>query len=281
LYTYIKYICERRTIVEWRVGLAARSKPIHQQALGSVGCANRDLASGFNRAQLMAIKVAIVEDNVTVRDGIRYLVNTSSGFECVRFWASAEKALEEVMEVKPDVVLMDIGLPGMSGIECISLVKQMLPACQILMLTVFEDDERVFQSLAAGATGYLLKNTHPGKIMAAIEDVHRGGSPMSSQIARRVVATFQQPVVSDPKVGTLSPREKEILEYLAKGYLYKEIAAALDISVDTVRTHIRNLYEKLHVRTRMEAVNKAMPKRTMPAFLIPVSPPASGAHPTH
>jgi DNA-binding NarL/FixJ family response regulator len=210
----------------------------------------------------MLIKVAIVEDNVTVREGLRYLISSSPGFECVRTWGSAEDALEEIAGLRPDVVLMDIRLPGMSGIECIIRAKQLIPSTQIVMLTIFEDDERVFQSLAAGATGFLLKNTDPTQIMAAIQDVHRGGSPMSSQIARRVVATFQRPTVPDPAFEMLSPREKEVLEYLAKGFLYKEIAQTLDISVETVRTHIRNLYEKLHVRTRMEAVNKALPKRT-------------------
>jgi DNA-binding NarL/FixJ family response regulator len=210
----------------------------------------------------MAIKVAIVEDNRTVRDGLKFLIGHSPGCECVRGWATAEEALEQVERVRPDVVLMDIGLPGMSGIDCITQIKKLLPKIQILMLTVFEDDDRVFQSLTAGASGYLLKKSDPTQVIAAIEDIHRGGSPMSSQIARRVVAFFQKPQSDHRQVDGLSPREQEILTLLAKGFLYKEIAESLGISVETVRTHIRNLYEKLHVRSRMEAVNKARQHRS-------------------
>ncbi|HOW65250.1 MAG TPA: response regulator transcription factor [Candidatus Paceibacterota bacterium] len=215
----------------------------------------------------MSIKIAIVEDNRTVREGLAFLVGNSPGFECVGQWASGEEALDHAPKIKPNVVLMDIGLPGMSGIECITRLKEILPDTQVMMLTVFEDDDRVFQSLSAGATGYLLKKTHSAQILEAIADLHRGGAPMSSQIARRVVEAFKKSADPPSDVDALTPREKEILGYLANGFLYKEIAEMLGIRVDTVRTHIRNLYEKLQVRTRMQAVNKAMPNRPISPFL--------------
>jgi DNA-binding NarL/FixJ family response regulator len=156
----------------------------------------------------------------------------------------------------PDVVLMDIDSPGMSGIECIRLLKQRQPNLQIMMLTVFEDHDRIFQSLSAGASGYLLKQTPPDKLLEAIAELHRGGAPMSTQIARRAVEVFQQSRPGQSTTENLSPRETEIINLLGKGFLYKEIAAQLGISVETVRTHIHHTYEKLHVRTRTEAVMK-------------------------
>jgi DNA-binding NarL/FixJ family response regulator len=158
----------------------------------------------------------------------------------------------------PDVVLMDIGLPGISGIECICTLKPIIPKTQIMMLTVFEDDQRIFQSLAAGATAYLVKKTPPAKLLEAITDLHAGGSPMSNQIARRLVGEFQKSKSHASETEGLSPRETEVLHLLAKGFLYKEIAAQLCISQQTVRTHLRNIYEKLQVRTRTEAVIKAL-----------------------
>jgi DNA-binding NarL/FixJ family response regulator len=156
---------------------------------------------------------------------------------------------------------MDINLPGMSGIDCIRELKRQQFGIQIMMLTVFEDHDRIFQSLTAGAAGYLLKQTPPDKLLEAIAELHRGGSPMSMQIARRVVEVFQQPKPKDEAAAVLSVREKEIIGLLAKGYLYKEIASQLYISVETVRTHIHNIYEKLHVRTRTEAVMKLFGRR--------------------
>lgn len=206
--------------------------------------------------QTKLIRVAIVEDTAEVRDGLTYLVNASEGLTCVATCATAEDGLERLPDVLPDVVLMDIGLPGMSGIECIRLLKVELPRTQIMMLTVFEDDERIFQSLAAGATGYLIKNTAPVRLLESIRDLHAGGSPMSNQIARRLVREFQKDKSACETSG-LSPRENEILQLLSKGLLYKEIADKLSISRNTVRTHLRNIYEKLHVRTRTEAVMKA------------------------
>jgi len=151
---------------------------------------------------------------------------------------------------------MDIHLPGMSGIDCMRQLKQRQPKLQIMMLTVFEDHERIFQSLSAGASGYLLKQTPPDKLLEAITELHKGGAPMSMQIARRVVEVFRQPSPGAAAHASLSPREKEIIALLGKGYLYKEIASQLGLSVETIRTHIHNIYEKLHVRTRTEAVMK-------------------------
>lgn len=211
----------------------------------------------------MSIKVAIVEDDPQIRDGLAFLINTSPGFQCVTAVWSAEQALKEVPPLKPNVILMDIGLPGMSGIECIRQFKSKLPEAQVMMLTVFEDHDKIFQSLSAGASGYLLKNTPPAKLLEAIQDVHSGGSPMSNQIARRVVEVFQTQAPQSSATPDLSKREHEILHYLAQGFLYKEIADKLSISIETVRTHIRNIYDKLHVRTRTEAILKAFPRHSL------------------
>lgn len=200
------------------------------------------------------IRVALVEDDPPVRAGLRLLINNSSTCVCVGDFGSAEEALAKMPTLAADAVLMDIQLPGLSGIECIRRLKKVVPKLQIMMLTVFEDHDRIFQSLAAGATGYLLKQTPPDKLIGAITELHRGGSPMSMQIARRVVETFQEPAPGAEAAVGLSGREKEIVAGLAKGYLYKEIAARLGISVETVRTHLHNIYEKLHVRSRTEAV---------------------------
>jgi DNA-binding NarL/FixJ family response regulator len=206
------------------------------------------------------IKVAIVEDNREIREGLTLLINGSPDFQCVLACASAEAALIEIPRQQPDVVLMDIGLPGISGIECIRRLKELAPKTQMMMLTVFEDHDKIFQSLAVGASGYLIKRTPPAKVLEAIQELHHGGSPMSNQIARRVVQVFQTPVRSSEAVALLSEREQEILTHLAQGFLYKEIAEALGISTDTVRTHVRNIYEKLHVHTRTGALLKAFPK---------------------
>ncbi|MBI2427546.1 MAG: response regulator transcription factor [Ignavibacteriales bacterium] len=202
------------------------------------------------------ITVAIVEDLDDIRNGLAALINGSEGYRCVGVFSNGEDALRDVPVLKPDVVLMDIDMPKMNGIECIKALKVQLPALQITMLTVFEDDEKIFRSLQAGASGYLLKKTPPVKLLEAIQELHHGGSPMSSQIARKVVQAFQQTGESKKQTENLSPREHEILSYLAKGYRYKEIADTLFISVETVRTHLRNIYEKLQVRSRTEAVLK-------------------------
>ncbi len=212
-------------------------------------------------AQAKVIRVALVEDDSQVRAGLRLLIDNSKTCACVAAFGSAEEALARLPAVEPDVVLMDIQLPGLSGIECIRELKLRQPKLQIMMLTVFEDHDRIFQSLAAGASGYLLKQTPPGKLLEAITELDRGGSPISMQIARRVVEFFQQAAPRGDATAGLSPREKEIIALLAKGYLYKEIASQLGISVETVRTHIHNTYEKLHVRSRTEAVMKVFGRK--------------------
>lgn len=213
-------------------------------------------------AQTPVIRVALVEDDSQVRAGLRLLIGNSRTCACVAAFGSAEEALARLPSLDADVVLMDIQLPGLSGIECIAKLKLRQPGIQILMLTVFEDHDQIFESLAAGASGYLLKQTPPDKLLEAIEELHRGGSPMSTQIARRVVEVFQQAGPSAEATAELSPREKDIIARLAKGYLYKEIASQLGISIETVRTHIHNTYEKLHVRSRTEAVMKVYGRKT-------------------
>jgi len=208
----------------------------------------------------MSIQIAIVEDTDVIREGLAVLINGSEGFHCVATYASAEAALEELPELAPDVVLMDIELPGLSGIECMRILKAQSPQMQIMMLTVYEDDEKIYNSLVAGATSYILKKTPPAKLLEAIQDLYNGGSPMSPQIARKVVQAFQQMRKPTQPLAELSKREHEVLSTLVKGFPYKEIAEQLHISIETVRTHLRNIYEKLHVRNRTEAVLKYLQK---------------------
>ena len=208
----------------------------------------------------MNINVAIVEDNDKIRDGLSLLIDGSEGFHCVATYSNAEDALKFLPGQKPDVVLMDIQLPKMSGIECVENLIEKSPDLQIMMLTVYEDNEQVFKSLAAGATGYILKRTPPAELLEAIRELHDGGSPMSDQIARKVVQTFQQIGKSSKETENLSERETEILSYLAKGYQDKEIAEKFFLSVKTIRTHLRNIYKKLHVHSRTEAVLKYLRK---------------------
>lgn len=204
------------------------------------------------------IHVMIVEDDEDIRNGLRMLINGSDGFTCPVACGTAEEALEEIAHALPRVVLMDINLPGMNGIECVIYIKNTWPEIQVMMLTVFDNPDDIFKSLTAGATGYLLKKTPPARLLEAIKELLAGGSPMSGEIARKVVQTFARPVLL-PQPGTgLTAREEEILSYLSKGFLYKEIAAELFISIETVRTHIRNIYQKLQVRTRTEALLKCI-----------------------
>jgi DNA-binding NarL/FixJ family response regulator len=207
-----------------------------------------------------SIRIAVVEDDKTVREGLQMLLNGSPGFSCEATYASGEDALAGLPGILPDVVLMDINLPGMNGIECILKLKEQVLPVHFIMLTVFEDTDAIFRSLSAGACGYLLKHTPPVKLLEAIQDVYRGGSPMSGEIARKVVQSFQHPAAKTPASVNLTKREEEILGFLAQGFFYKEIAASLSISVETVRTHIRNIYEKLQVRTRTEAILKYLQK---------------------
>ena len=206
----------------------------------------------------MAIAVSIVEDDAQARKIIASWISRASGFRLVGEWGDAESALPALLEKKPQVVLMDINLPGMSGVDAVKRLKPALPDTQFVMLTVYEDADHIYNALAAGATGYLLKQTPRAELLAALEDVHRGGSPMTSNIARKVVQAFKPAVVSPPlaESETLSTREQEVLDLLARGYLYKEIAERLNIGVPTVNTYVRRVYEKLHVRSRAQAVAK-------------------------
>jgi DNA-binding NarL/FixJ family response regulator len=204
----------------------------------------------------MSIFVSIVEDDAQVRASLVKLIDSSPGFRCVSQHGSAENALQEIPRIKSEVVLMDINLPGINGVECVRRLKPQMPGTQVIMLTVYQNTEHIFNALAAGATGYLLKQTPPAELLAAIREVHGGGSPMSSHIARKIVQSFQQSASASAEAQSLSPREAEVLDLLAKGFLYKEIADSMKVTYATVHTHIRHIYEKLHVRSRTEAVAK-------------------------
>jgi DNA-binding NarL/FixJ family response regulator len=203
----------------------------------------------------MNISVSIVEDDHLVRESLSRLIDSSAGYRCVSEHASAEDALEAIPKVRPQVILMDINLTGISGVECTRRLKPLLPGTQIIMLTVYQNTEHIFDALTAGATGYMLKQTKPDQLLNAVRDVHQGGSPMSSHIARKIVQSFQQSAPRD-EPQSLSPREAQVIELLAKGYLYKEVADSMGVSYATVHTHIRHIYEKLQVRSRTEAVVK-------------------------
>ena len=204
----------------------------------------------------MSIAVSIVEDNSQVRSSLAKLIDGSPGYRCLSKHGSAEEALKEIPALHPQVVLMDINLPGINGVECARQLKPQMPGTQIIMLTVYQNTEHIFNALAAGATGYMLKQTPPAELLAAIKDVHAGGSPMSSHIARKIVQSFQPTPAASAEAASLSPREAEVLGLLAKGFLYKEIAEQMKVTYATVHTHIRHIYEKLHVRSRTEAVAK-------------------------
>jgi len=204
------------------------------------------------------IRVAVVEDDEAIRQSLVLIVDGSPGYRCRQGFASAEAALRGLPDDPPDVVLMDIGLPGMSGIEATRALRERLPGVDVVMLTVKDDDEAVFSSLCAGATGYLIKSMPPAQLLQSIDEVYRGGSPMSASIARRVITSFQ----SVPAEATsLTRREIEILEHLCNGESYRVIAEQLYVSGHTVRAHIKNIYEKLQVNSRAGAVRKAMKER--------------------
>jgi DNA-binding NarL/FixJ family response regulator len=200
--------------------------------------------------------VAIVEDNNDFRASLAGYIDAAPGFRCVCVCSTSEEALQKIPRLLPDVVMMDIHLPKMSGVDCTRRLKELCPAVQILILTVYEDNERIFGALKAGASGYLLKRADPADILRAIQDVKQGGAPMSNQIARRVVQSFRDKTGEAAKLEDLSSREEEILRHLSQGYSTKEIADRLSVSVNTVRTHLQHIYEKLHVRSRTEAVAK-------------------------
>lgn len=196
----------------------------------------------------------LVEDDRGLREQLAQILNSASDIRCVGTFATAEEALEQIAARCPDVVLMDIKLPGMSGIECVARLKHLKPGLQIVMVTVYEDSERIFRALKAGASGYLLKSSPPPRLLDAVRDVHAGGAPMSSQIARQVVRHFHSAGTVSEQKPPLSPRERQVLELLSTGYIYKEIADKLDIGVETVRTYVKSICQKMHARNRLEAV---------------------------
>ena len=204
----------------------------------------------------MPIKVAIVEDDEGIRAGIGALIRRAPACRLTGDYPDAETALKELPRRPADVVIMDINLPGMNGVECVRQLKSIMPGVQVLMLTVYEDSDSLFNSLKAGASGYLLKRTASARLIEAIRDVYAGGSPMTPQLARRVVQYFSKVSEGNSQVSQLTPGEKEFLEQLANGYAYKEIADRMKISIDTVRSYVRTAYEKLHVHSRTEAVVK-------------------------
>ncbi len=212
---------------------------------------------GVNR---MAIKVSIIEDDDWIRENLAAQIGRTGKFCCAGSYQNGEDALKQLPQNPPDVVLMDINLPRMNGIECVRKLKSLLPTVQVMMLTVYEDSERIFNSLLAGASGYLLKRTPQAEILEAIEQVHQGNSPMSGHIARKVVQYFNQRGSPDTEIEKLSKREREVLDHLAQGIPYKEIADVLGLSIDTVRMHIKGIYGKLHVHSRGEAVARYLRK---------------------
>jgi len=204
----------------------------------------------------MPIQIAIVEDDEEIRNSLSHRIAATASFRLLRSYGDAESALADLPRHQPDVVLMDINLPGMDGVECVRQLKPQIPEAQFIMLTVYEDNNRLFKSLVAGASGYLLKRISPAKLVAAIREAYQGGSPMTPQIARRVVQHFQQEQPVSSELNRLTPREKEVLDQLAKGFRYKEITGNLGISLGTLHSYIRSIYEKLHVHSRTEAVVK-------------------------
>ncbi len=205
---------------------------------------------------MAAIAVSIVEDDAQTRKILGSWISAASGFKLAGEWGDAETALQQMPAAPPDVALMDIKLPGLSGVEAVKRLKPVLPDTQFVMLTVYQDSDHIYDALAGGATGYLLKQTPREELLQAIEEVHRGGSPMTSSIARKVVQSFSKTPTGAPPDEKLSPREQEVLDLLARGYFFKEIAERLDLTVPTVKTYVRRMYEKLHVRSRAQAVAK-------------------------
>jgi DNA-binding NarL/FixJ family response regulator len=202
----------------------------------------------------MIKRVAIVEDDKGLREQLKLVLKTAADVECVAAYGSAEEALKGFEAARPDVVLMDINLPRMSGIECVAKMKEIMPAVQIIIVTVYEDSERIFRALRSGASGYLVKSGPPEKLLEAIRDVSQGGSPISAHIARKVVQHFQMAAPADEGTEPLSPREAEVLELLAAGYIYKEIGDQLNIATETVRTYVKHICQKMHVKNKTEAV---------------------------
>jgi DNA-binding NarL/FixJ family response regulator len=206
------------------------------------------------------IKVAIVEDNKTTREGLETIINLSSDYRCICTCSTAEEALTALPKHKPEVVLMDIQLPNMSGVECVAQLKELMPAVQVVMVTVYEDPDRIFRALRAGASGYLLKRATPEQVLSAIRDVQQGGVPMSGEIARKVIAHFQKQESATAEVEKLSAREREVLDLVVHGFTNKEIADRLSVTVEAIRWHLKHIYQKLHVHSRTEAALKFRPR---------------------
>lgn len=201
------------------------------------------------------IRICIVEDLEEVRKGLAAIINMTEGFHVLEAFGNAEAMLAHGADLDPDIVIMDIHLPGMDGIECIRLMREKKPDIQFMMFTIYENSDTVFKALEAGATGYLLKNSSPAKIIESLRELHLGGSPMNAEIAKKLVVRFQRSVPSANEYH-LTPKEQQVLELMAKGYLYKEIADELNNTVNTIKQHIRNIYEKLHVQNKAEAISK-------------------------
>ena len=206
------------------------------------------------------ITISIVEDLTEVREALKRLIDQSENFGLVEGFNNAEQAEKSIPLQPPDIVIMDINLPGMSGIECIRRIKEKCPGTQFMMFTIYEDDEKVFEALKAGAHGYLLKNTPKEKLLEALEELYNGGSPMTTNIARKVIEAFEKKNQPPEELNTLTNKERQILDLLAKGFLYKEIADQLHSTRNTIKQHIHHIYEKLHVQNRTEAINKAFPR---------------------
>jgi DNA-binding NarL/FixJ family response regulator len=219
-----------------------------------------EVKNNFTLQNIMSISIAIVEDLDEVREGLKQFISLSSEFNVLDTYKTEEEALIGIPLIKPDIVIKDISLPGINGIECIRQVKNKIPATQFMMFTVYENDEKVFEALKAGASGYLLKNTGLVQLIEALKELHNGGSPMSANIARKLVMVFREQEKNMPSVPILNRRENEILQLLSKGLLYKEIADQLSNPTSTVGQHIHKIYEKLHVQNRTEAINKAFGK---------------------
>jgi DNA-binding NarL/FixJ family response regulator len=213
----------------------------------------------LTEAGLRMTTVVLIEDDRLLRQSLAKLIGDAPGYKCLGAFITAEEALEKIPQLWPDVVVSDINLPRMSGISCTRELKRLCPDTGVLILTVYDDSERIFEALRAGASGYLLKRSVAQEILSAIQDVKEGGVPMSSQVARKVVASFREPTQARQENDSLSEREEEILAQLSKGYANKEIAERMHVSVSTVRTHLRHIYEKLHVRSRAEAIVRSRP----------------------